>query len=497
MRDNPPSPRQLTKSHFVLGLRCRKALYFDLFSPERIGLESSQYIKSQLDGKEVGLYARGLYPEGKLIESKDIGRALQETKESIGNGSLTIFEAAFAFEDVVIRADILTREFVGAPWKLYEVKAATAKKEEWLHDLAIQAWVVQRAGIHLESVFLMHLNSDCIFPDLENLFHIHDCKDCVESLMCGMAEEIEEMRKILLFGEEPEGDIGPHCEDSYVCPFKSICWQHMPKFSVFNIPRFRKKWEFYEANRYAIESLTEADFGSEIMKRVLRCHQTNQLFFDPQTAQKALKAWKYPICYFDLETVNYPIPRYHQNRPYQQIPFQFSCHIQRTVDSDLEHCEFLYDGIEDPRPDFMQKMLAAIPSSGSIVVYHKGFEVSRFEELAQGFPEYAQAINELIQRIVDLEHVITQTTYHPDFLGSFSIKKVAPAILGERADYCHLEVGNGVEAMLNYQERFSLDIDDPKRAQITKNLLEYCKQDTMLMVYLHRWLWKQITKLTE
>ena len=215
-------------------------------------------------------------------------------------------------------------------------------------------------------------------------------------------------------------------------------------------------------------------------------------FFDPTIAQKMLQAQEHPLSYFDLESISYPIPRYPKSCPYQQLPFQFSCHIQRAVGSDLEHLEFLYDGIDDPRAVFIQKMLEVLPFSGSIVVYHQEFEVSRLTELARDFPEHGRAIQEIILRVVDLEAVITETTCHPDFFGSFSIKKMAPALLGEQVSYNHFEVSDGIEAMLSYREMLSVNTLDFRKMEIRKNLLDYCKQDTLLMVLLHRWLLEQI-----
>lgn len=195
-----------------------------------------------------------------------------------------------------------------------------------------------------------------------------------------------------------------------------------------------------------------------------------------------------PLSYFDIEAIAYPIPRYPNSRPYQNLPFQFSCHIQRNENSELEHYEFLHDEYDDPRSAFIQKMLEVIPQSGSIVVYHQTYEISRFKELARDFPEHSQAINDLIPRVVDLKKVIMDTVYYPAFMGSFSIKKVAPVLLGDQAGYHHLEVGDGIDAMLNYQEMLNLGSNNPRKWKIKNGLLEYCKQDTLLMIYIHTWL---------
>jgi len=200
-----------------------------------------------------------------------------------------------------------------------------------------------------------------------------------------------------------------------------------------------------------------------------------------------LETWTYPISYFDLEAISYPIPRYNKSRPYQDLPFQFSCHIQRFPEGEVEHHEFLFDQDADPRQAFINEMLKTLPAEGSIVVYHQTYEISKLTELAKDFPQYEALIKSLLPRIVDLKKVIEASVYHPEFLGSYSIKKVAPVLLGQSVSYDYLAVGDGMEAVCRYQELIQLACNDPLRANIHKDLLEYCRQDTLLMVQLHNW----------
>lgn len=483
----------LTKTHFVLGQRCHKALHFHIFSPELAKQSSNLERKLRDEGIEVGKCARGLYPEGILIDSDDIEAALNETQKNILRGALTLFEAAFRVDGVVIRTDIITRQSVSEPWKLYEVKGSTyknsdkARKEEFLRDIAIQVWVLQRCGISLEGAYLMHLNSECIYPNLDSLFIAKDYGPEIAPLLAEIPAELEKLKQVLQNKAIPNVPIGPHCEQPQDCSFIGTCWSHIPKPSVFDIPNCRQRWNHFEEGRVAAHQLSESDFRSSSHLRVLKCYRENQPFFDRQLAFDMLQQWKYPISYFDIEAIAYPIPRYPNSKPYHSLPFQFSCHIQPDENSELEHYEFLHDENNDPRLAFILKMLEVIPQSGSIVVYHQTYEISRFKDLARDFPEYAEAINELIPRVVDIKKVIEDTVYYPAFLGSFSIKKVAPVLLGDEASYHHLEVGDGIDAVLSYQEMLHLGSNDPRKWQIKEDLLEYCKQDTLLMVRLHQW----------
>jgi hypothetical protein len=392
----------------------------------------------------------------------------------------------------LIRADILTRSDSG--WVLHEVKATTynnptpSEREGFQRDLAIQTWVLQKCGLNLSGVYLLHLNSHCIYPELDNLFTKVDYWPEIQPLLAEIENDTQQLQSMLSQPKEPNIVIGPHCDNPRKCEFKSYCWGHMPKYSAFSFPSFRKKWTLLSENRFSINNLQESDVSSEKHKRVLKCYQEQKPFLDKEGIRNALQAWDYPISYFDLEAVSYPIPRYPKSHPYKDLPFQYSCHIQKSAHADLEHHEFLFDGKDDPRPAFINHLLKTMPDKGAIVVYHKTYELNRLKELAEDFPDFATQLTNFISRIVDLKKVIEDHVYYPEFLGSFSIKKVAPVLLGDQASYKHLAVSDGIDAMVNFQTMTQLDANDPQRAQIRKNLLEYCKQDTLLMVYLHTWL---------
>ncbi len=398
------------------------------------------------EGAEVGSYARRQFPGGVLIDTLDIDQALNETRQEIDQGALALFEAAFMAQGVLIRTDILTRTSINSPWQLYEVKATTyrsidtSSKNDHSRDLAIQVWVLQQCGIDLSGVFLMHLNHECTFPDLDKLFNSIDYTKEIAPLLEHIDTEVLSLQGVLLSEQHPNVGIGQHCEKPRECPFNAICWKDIPTYSVFNIPRALNKWKLHEENRYSVDQLIEADFNSDKQRRALRCYQTNQPFYDLQAAHALLETWTYPISYFDLEAVSYPIPRYNKSRPYQDLPFQFSCHIQRFPEGEVEHHEFLFDQDADPRQLFINEMLKTLPAEGSIVVYHQTYEIFKLKELAKDFPEYATSINSLLPRIVDLKKVIEASVYHPEFLGSYSIKKVAQVLLGQNVSYDYLAV---------------------------------------------------------
>jgi hypothetical protein len=100
-------------------------------------------------------------PGGILVDEgpDQHAQAVTRTRELVANpDGPAIFEAAFAFDNVLIRADILQRLPSGA-WRLAEVKSTTRVKPEHLHDLAIQAYVITGSGITLEQMQLVHVDT--------------------------------------------------------------------------------------------------------------------------------------------------------------------------------------------------------------------------------------------------------------------------------------------------------------------------------------------------
>ena len=115
--------RYLTKSRFQLARQCVSKLQYSddpRFSNSR---EKDEFARSLAEGgHRVGALAKLLFPEGIEIGSADNEAAIAETLAAFSsNESITLFEPAVAFEQLLIRADVLRRSPKGI--ELFEVKA--------------------------------------------------------------------------------------------------------------------------------------------------------------------------------------------------------------------------------------------------------------------------------------------------------------------------------------------------------------------------------------
>jgi hypothetical protein len=142
----------------------------------------------------------------------------------------------------------------------------------------------------------------------------------------------------------------------------------------------------------------------------------------------------------------------------------------------LIHSEFLWENYGDPRVPFVKSLCEAVAGANTIIAYNQSFESSRLGELATWLPMYGTALTEARHKLWDLLPVVRRHIYHPEFCGSYSLKKVLPALV-RILRYEDLEVPDGSHAGLAWIRLLSTT-DADERERLKKALLKYCGQDT-------------------
>ena len=160
------------------------------------------------------------------------------TADAIKAGASVIYEASFLEDDVFVSVDILERRQSG--FAIVEVKAALDLKDHYIPDVGIQLYVLNRAGIDVERVELMHLNRECSHPDLSNLFVREDVTELAKEA-AKSAPQIIKALVAALGGPLPEVAVGDHCSDPYECAFKQRCWPELPQHHVSSLYRVSAK----------------------------------------------------------------------------------------------------------------------------------------------------------------------------------------------------------------------------------------------------------------
>jgi len=472
-----------TKSKYLSGLQCHKRLWVEVNDSNRIPAipRSQQRIIDQ--GIEVGVYARHQFSEGVLIDGNH-SEALKTTEEALQNNAACIFEAAFQFDTIFVRCDIVQNVGPGL-WDLIEVKASTKIKDEHYYDLAIQKYVVLGQGININSVKLMFINNqDCFYPELSNLFKIEDVTAQVDQVIEEIPQVVQDYR-LVLAGPEPVISIGEHCTKPNPCSLKDFCWQYIPEHSIFTIPRLSndKKNELVKQEIFSIFDLPSDYSLTAKQREYINSVSRAAAVIDHEGIRAELSKLVYPLYFFDFETNSAAIPKFDGLKPYSHFPFQYSCHVKQS-DGSLTHYEYLHPEQSDPRLSLVESLISHISNTGSVIVYYAAFERSILNELAKAFPQYAIQLQSIVFRLWDQLEIFKNYYNHPGFGGSNSIKKVLP-ILVPSLSYGDLRVQKGDEAQAVWELMINTT-DAVEKSHFSEELKAYCKMDTYAMVEIHK-----------
>ena len=479
---------RLSKSKFCAGVQCLKRLYLQAHKPELAAEPNAAAEAIIQQGREVGMLARQMFPGGVEVNGANLADAIRTTRELVAAKPEipAIFEAVFEHQNVLVKVDILHRRRDGR-WRLIEVKSTSDLKDHHVEDVGIQYRVVSRSGMSLASACLAHVNRNYVRDgeiDPRRFFRIRNLTRRVQRLQPKLTFQLRSEFTVLAMQQAPDVAPGRHCYDPVTCEFLDRCNLPRPNDHIGYLPRIHAS-AMDELEEMGIESIRDIpdDFDlTDIQRRAATCVQTGEPWFDREGLALKMATLRSPIAYLDFETINPAIPRFAETHPYQQIPFQWSAHIQQRPGSEPQHYEFLATDENDPRREFISSLCAALWKTGNILVY-SSFESQRLSELASCFPEFADRIGAIQARLFDLLPVVREHTYHPAYAGSYSIKSVLPALVPEMT-YEGMEVANGQAAGLARESLVRGDLNSDERERVRKALLAYCAQDTLAMVRL-------------
>ena len=480
----------LSKSLYTKGIQCPKALWLKKYKPRVLTPPDESALAVFETGNIVGDFACKLFPNGKEVSySKNYDEMIATTKQWLNNGVENIYEATFNFSGILVMVDILTIE--NGEVSIYEVKSSTEVKDIYLHDVSVQYYVLQNLGFKIKSANVVHINNEYVRGDeldINELFKIVDVTNEVISMQTNIPYLLKEFETYLSDKEnEPNIDIGKHCHNPYVCDAKEYCWKvqrEIPDYSIFNIFNLgsKKQIELYDQGIINIEDIpTSFDMTANQLQAVEN-YKSKATFIDEENIKTFLQNLTYPIYHLDFETYQQAIPQYKGLKPFEQIPFQYSLHIEHK-DGTLEHKEFLAQDGEDSRYELAQKLCNDMPNEGTVLAYNMSFEKGVIAKLANSFKELSEHLLAINENIQDLMTPFQKKWYvTPSMQGSYSIKYVLPALVPEfEKAYKELEgVQNGSQAMNAFANMGKLD--DVEKQKMRNSLLEYCKLDTLAMV---------------
>jgi len=487
--------RNLSKSKLLAFRQCPKRLWLEIHHPE-LRKDSSATLASFATGHQVGDIARHIYdPQGtgQLIDAQKEGFAAAFARsQTLLASNQPIFEAGFSAGGALAFADVMLPVPSEGPlsWKMVEVKSSTSVKDYHRDDVAIQAHVAKTSGVTLASVALAHIDSNWVYPGDQNYAGLLTEADLSDEAFARSDEVqgwITGAQLTASEATEPSLTTGPHCRAPFECGFIDHCRGQEPQaeFPVRWLPRIQSA-----SLKLHIEELESGDMRdvpdhllNEQQRRVRAATVSGDIYFDAAGAVADLAAHTLPAYFLDFETIQFVVPIWAGTKPFQQIPFQFSAHSLHP-DGELTQESFLALSGADPSLAFAKALIAACGKAWPVFVYNAGFETARIKELALRFPELSSALLAINARVVDLLPIARTRYYHPSQQGSWSIKKVLPAVAPDLRYDALDGVQDGGMAQLAFLEAIAPQTPATRKAEIEHQLLQYCGLDTFAMVRL-------------
>ncbi|MDO8563680.1 MAG: DUF2779 domain-containing protein [Nanoarchaeota archaeon] len=490
----------LTKSRYVTGLSCKKAIWLAFNKPEALP-EIDEATQHRFDeGHKVGELSKSLFPDGIDIQEMIPIENDKKSRELIKKRK-PLFEAGFLHRDskCYARADILV-PVEKKEWDIIEVKSATSVKEDYLEDISFQKYCYESAGLKIRKCFVLHINNQYVRQgeiEPKEFFVQANVTNEIEDLLSDVPAKIKKLFSIISLKKCPEITPKDHCclgdSDAYkrfeVLHESDAFWKEHPECDIFDLYRGGKKMlELFKSGVLTIKDIPKHHKLNDKQLIQHKTHSSGKHHHDKEELDIFVKSLQYPLYFLDFESYNTAIPLYDGLKPYQQLIFQFSLHVIGKKGAKPKHYSFIAEGADDPRPAFAKELKKVLRTKGNIVVYNQSFEKTRLKELATYLPQYASWVEQVVERMVDLLVPFRNFAYyHPKQKGSASIKYVLPVLTG--ATYEDFEIANGAQASLEYlfitHGSYKGEKATPEEVKKVRSDLEkYCGQDTEGMIWI-------------
>ena len=322
----------LSKSTYIKGLQCEKALYMQKKHPYlRDKLSIEQRAKFQR-GTDVGVLAHEVFPGGIDMSPNSpsqFSKKAAETWQNLNSPEVNVmYEAVFQYNDTLIMLDMLVRD--GDQWLAVEVKSSMRLSDTYYNDAALQYYVLHGCGVPLSDFRLMYLNPDYVKNgsiDVHQLFKMESVMDYVIEREAFVSENVERLKKVVALPHSPLVNIGTQCNDPYPCDFQGHCWKLIPKNSFLFTTAMDDDELF---NLYFNGVNSNAKMLSRLDSDSLEAHQvealeTNSYYIDYKTLYiLAPQPKPKSIAYLNLLLHRPAVPEIDGTKPYEELILAFA-----------------------------------------------------------------------------------------------------------------------------------------------------------------------------
>lgn len=339
-------------------------------------------------------------------------------------------------------------------------------------------------------------------------------------------EKIKTIKKELLLSEEEFNKIHPFPWNKFLeyfwedKAFGTVCWIPKLHFSKASIVKdLYNQWKLdllclNEEELNLFESSGWSGATRRFLDKYIHCKNNHCVIIEEDIIKEKLNALNFPICFYDYESVSVPIPLLDNTYSYQQVIVQYSLH-KLYEDWTIEHFWWIlqwewnfkiynvslpddwqtYSKISNKiiiwtQKEFLNEFLKDIWTDiekSSFVVWYQWFENSRNKEISEIYPELEKSFLKINEATFDLYEIFSKMHYFDlNFKGSASIKKVLP-VLVPNMSYDWLNIWKWDVAMQALKNLISWKIiNDNDRIEKIKDLLVYCRQDSLAMLEIYK-----------
>ena len=227
----------LSKSKYIRGLQCERALWLDVHEP-RLARYTAEQMRRFGRGRDFEYAFKSQFPDG-IDLSAELGRNVDaypaRTAELLdlrpcSAAKTVLFEAGFQYDDVLVLADVVCQREDGS-LDIYEVKSGTTLSDTYRRDAALQHYVISHCR-EVHSFSVVHAGNAGVSPAHPG-FAIVDLTEELAAESNRIAANIAEMKTIVRATAEPDTPTGQHCLTPYACPYQHHCQQGVRQLSLF------------------------------------------------------------------------------------------------------------------------------------------------------------------------------------------------------------------------------------------------------------------------
>lgn len=418
-----PSKHTLSKSSFIKGVQCSKALYLHYHHPSWRDKLSAEQLAKFNRGHKVGELARQLFPGGKdasRLGKKRVPDMVQQTSALIAAGEKVIYEAAFMHEGVLVILDILVNK--ESKWYGYEIKSSVKITPTYELDASLQYFVITQSGLPLEDIQLVYVNEHYERKEQLQLQELFVFKSMLQLALFNepfIRLKIAEFKEVLLQEQIPDREIGPYCMEPYPCEFRGICWQRVPKEnSVFDIEGLpgRKKFDLYYNGIVHLDQLPEAVLEDWRQKLQWQAALTKKEVVLKEALRTFNDSLSFPRYYLHIEAMQEAVPVYPGTRPYQQVPFMISLHYQPFKGAPLRQVDYIPEPGQPPFEPLLKAFLKYTAKPGLILTYNVINCTNLLKSCLDFWQEGSAELDDRISRLKDLAYPFEQMFLYHSFL---------------------------------------------------------------------------------